>query len=272
MILKILPPEKAKKKAQERLKEWKKGKQREESKRRLAIQKTKTKQKTIPTSEKEKLNNDLIKAARRGNLRKVKELIESGVDVNAKHKWGWTPLMFAARYKHAETGEYLLQKGADVTVCSVNKGNAHTLAVQQDLYGLARQLLEKGADSDVPNEFGTPLRHCIKAGNVEYAELLIKKGANVNSIGGGNNFSVLTYSCQKGEIEIVRLLLRHGADVNVKNRIEGTPLENAINRRYIKIVELLVDNGAEIDARAIGIANERGFGDIEEFLKKHIAK
>ena len=41
-------------------------------------------------------------------------LIANGADVNAKNKFGWTPLHHAAEYDHKELAELLIAKGADV--------------------------------------------------------------------------------------------------------------------------------------------------------------
>jgi len=40
-------------------------------------------------------NSDLIKAAEKGDVAKVKALLAKGADPNAKGKNGWTALMFA---------------------------------------------------------------------------------------------------------------------------------------------------------------------------------
>lgn len=52
----------------------------------------------------------------------TEELVKSGADVNAKDNEGKTPIMFAVyNNQNAELVEYLLQKGADISV-AVAKG------------------------------------------------------------------------------------------------------------------------------------------------------
>ena len=53
-------------------------------------------------------------AAEKGNIEAVKQHLAEGVDVNAKHGVGQTPLREAARWGHKEIAELLIAKGADV--------------------------------------------------------------------------------------------------------------------------------------------------------------
>ena len=50
------------------------------------------------------LDEDMIKAAYRGDTTMVKDCLAKGADINAKLKYsGWTALMLAAREGHTET-------------------------------------------------------------------------------------------------------------------------------------------------------------------------
>jgi len=56
----------------------------------------------------------LIDAAADGNIEVVKQLLAAGANVNAKNKWGGTPLHWAARGGHKEIVELLIAKGVNV--------------------------------------------------------------------------------------------------------------------------------------------------------------
>lgn len=52
-------------------------------------------------------------AISKGDLAKVQQLVEIGVDVNKKDERGKTPLMYAILFKQTEIVSYLIRNGAD---------------------------------------------------------------------------------------------------------------------------------------------------------------
>jgi ankyrin repeat protein len=59
-------------------------------------------------------------AATVGNIEAVRKHLAAGTDVNAKDKYGSTPLHWATREGHKEIAELLIEKGADVNAKNVN--------------------------------------------------------------------------------------------------------------------------------------------------------
>ncbi|MCI0745230.1 MAG: ankyrin repeat domain-containing protein [Verrucomicrobia subdivision 3 bacterium] len=90
--------------------------------------------------------HELIK---KGDIIAIRDLVESGMDVNIRNRFEWTPLMVAANEGHGPIVEYLISKGADVA--AVNKFGASALAYAA-LRGECRaiqMLLDAGAPIDV---------------------------------------------------------------------------------------------------------------------------
>ena len=56
----------------------------------------------------------LFSAVQAGVLDAVSRLLDAGIDVNTRNKDGQTPLMLAARFRHARLTTLLLERGADV--------------------------------------------------------------------------------------------------------------------------------------------------------------
>ena len=75
-------------------------------------------------------------------------LLDSGADVNAKHKWKQTALMGAAANGHLETVKLLLSRGADVNV--VGEGyTALRWAEEKGHTEVAKVLREAGAKENI---------------------------------------------------------------------------------------------------------------------------
>ncbi|MBA7689646.1 hypothetical protein ES703_98154 [subsurface metagenome] len=55
----------------------------------------------------------LHQAAQAGDIDKVRILISEGADVNAKEKYGYTPLLWAKEKGHTEIVEFLRKHGAE---------------------------------------------------------------------------------------------------------------------------------------------------------------
>lgn len=88
----------------------------------------------------------LLTAARQGDAAKVKALVESGVPVDCKNRYGITPLFYAAWGGSEEVVRYLIGKGADVNVRDTfYKMNALGTAISKNNEGAARALVEAGA-------------------------------------------------------------------------------------------------------------------------------
>ena len=100
-------------------------------------------------------------AAEKGNIEAVKQHLAEGVDVNAKHGVGQTPLREAARWGHKEIAELLIAKGADVNA-KTDGGFAKPIPKEGQL-GLHLFIL-------------TPLDEAIRRKQTATADLLRKHG------------------------------------------------------------------------------------------------
>ena len=67
--------------------------------------------------------------------------------------------------------------------------------------------------------------------------------------GGVYERTCLQNASDNGHLAICRLLLDKGAQVEAKDRYDWTPLHLAANRGLVEIVRLLCDRGADVEAR-----------------------
>lgn len=97
---------------------------------------------------KQELNDQFWEAVRKGDAATVTTLLDKGVDVNAKFRYGQTALFKAAERGHTEIVKLLLARGADVTVKDTFYGaTAMTWALSNKHIGAVSALLEKDASS-----------------------------------------------------------------------------------------------------------------------------
>ena len=116
-------------------------------------------------------------AAALGNIIAVEMHIADGVDVNAKDRWGMTPLRYAAEPGHKEIIELLIAKGADVNAKDKYEWTPLHNATTQGYKEITELLIAKGADVNANWEDGsTALDAAIKYKRTEIADLLRKHG------------------------------------------------------------------------------------------------
>ncbi len=88
----------------------------------------------------------LLEAARHGDLQRVKALVEGGAPLEAKNRYGITPLYYAAWGGHEAVARYLISKGASVNVRDTfYRMSALATAISKKHTGAAQALVEAGA-------------------------------------------------------------------------------------------------------------------------------
>ena len=88
----------------------------------------------------------LLDAARKGDLKQIQKLLDSGKDINQRDKTGFTALHWAAMTNKIEVAKFLIKKGADVNIRD-SKMNMSPLDVAQakGFKDMAELLLKSGA-------------------------------------------------------------------------------------------------------------------------------
>jgi len=86
----------------------------------------------------------ILEAARKGNIKAVKQHLAAGTDVDAKSDNGSTPLLNAAFKGHKEIVEFLIDKGADVNSKDEDGRTPLHYAAQKDHKEIANLLRKHG--------------------------------------------------------------------------------------------------------------------------------
>lgn len=108
----------------------------------------------------------------------------------------------------------------------------------------------------------TALHAACQNGNADIATILLREGANTNTQNCGScqagyipvydhEFTPMYWPVIKGYENAVRVLMDSGADINARDRSGRTPLHLAILHDQIKLVEMLLSEGANVNIQDI---------------------
>lgn len=144
--------------------------------------------------------------------------IQSGLDVNNRLDNGFTPLMFALQNGNRRVAELLKQHGARYREVGQDGWTPLMSAIEHLDVMRAKQLIAEGADVRVTDNYGVSALTLSSAfGLAEVAEAVIKKGADVNVVDKGWQETPLMYAVENGNKKLVELLVNNGADPNRKD-------------------------------------------------------
>ena len=194
----------------------------------------------------------LISSCEKGELPIVKMLVEAGAKVRATDKKGGTCLIMAANFGHTETVRYLVGlPDMDVVMSIKDKDGYTAVLVVADLghADVMKVLIDAGADIETKDDMGrSPLHRACCSGTLEVVKMLHKQGAGVCVTCKG--YTGLIFAAFNGHTETVRYLVGlKDVDVNHTANDGWSALGCAVRQKHADVVQVLIDAGADIEAR-----------------------
>ena len=95
------------------------------------------------------MQKDLEMAAFNGDVDELARLISEGADIDARNKYGMTPLMIAATRGHGPFVVWLVEHGADLDHTAKYAMSALMLAVVYGHTDIVEELIKGGARTDI---------------------------------------------------------------------------------------------------------------------------
>ena len=92
------------------------------------------------------------------------------------------------------------------------------------------------------------LHEAVVRGDLEATLKMLEQGTDIEAKDPGSGASPLHYAVMKGRMEIVDLLIARGADVNSRTRNGTTPLHTAALYARKEVAERLIEKRADINA------------------------
>jgi ankyrin repeat protein len=161
----------------------------------------------------------LVKAVRNKDIAAVREVLKQRVDVNAPAGNGATALHWAAHVNDLDIANLLIRAGARANVAEDTGFTPLHVACTNRAAGMVERLLSAGADPNAASLNGeTVLMTCARSGEPRSVKALLVKGARVNVKENAHDQTPLMWAVAQRHPDVTELLIEAGADINARSR------------------------------------------------------
>lgn len=172
-----------------------------------------------------------------------------------------------------QRAESLLDQGASSSVENGSGSPALVLAAYWGHFEIMQLLIERGADLESRNRYSgdTALITATRAGYHDIACLLLDKKADLDAINRHGDTALIA-AVARGHVATAKALIDAGCDLNKKNRNGSTALMLAAEHGHLDLVRMLLTAGADQNKRdkqgitALMWAVKNGIYDLVDIL------
>ena len=179
----------------------------------------------------------------------LKDPALSIMEVNQRQKFGtsnYTLLVIAAECGYDQIVQLLVDQGADINAQSGRFDNALCTAIRNSDDKMVQMLLDKGAYINTHSDYHSALRAASYTNNDKLMQMLLDKEVDIN-VRSEIYGDALKVALSGGHEKVVQMLFNQGADMNAQ--AYGTALRAASSRGYDKVVQILLNKGADVNAQ-----------------------
>lgn len=172
----------------------------------------------------------------------------------------------AARAGNLEKVRNFLNEDGDIHTCNANGLNALHLASKEGHVEVVQELLKRGAGVNFTTKKGNTALHIASlAGQKPAVEVLLDSGASVNSK-AQNGFTPLYMAAQEGHVDVVRTLLNKGANQQCTTEDGFTAIDVAVQQGHEKVVAALLHHDSRKGYRSLHTAARKDFAKAAKLL------
>lgn len=187
----------------------------------------------------------LCGAASAGDLKKMKQLIDNGIDPNCGDYDARSAFHLAAAEGKLKVVDYLLSVGADVNIQDRWNGTPLEDAVKSGQEVCAMMLLEHNAKLRM-GFIANALCEAAGEGDLNLLRMLVNAGGAVDS-GDYDSRTALHLAAVEGQLLTVDYLINTcHADINKLDRWQSTALQDALNSDHIDVAVMLHAAGGRL--------------------------
>ena len=210
--------------------------------------------------------DDFWGAAQMGQGLVVREMLQSGAEVDAQDTNGENALILAAGAGQKEIVKSLVIAGAKVNLQTQRGATAVLVAAQYGHTSVIRVLLSGGADPELKDFAGaTPLALAAQQGHASTVALLLEAGVHPDQKDSAGQTG-LSIAAKKNSIGVAEVLIAHGADLEVLNRRSQSPIQLAMAMENYELAKLLLEAGAKADRNLAERINSKVKGSARQRL------
>ncbi len=200
-------------------------------------------------------NAMLLLAPSMQDSKMVDYFLSKGADLNTMDEYGNGLFNYAAKGGNIKFLKLLIDKGLSYKALNQEGGNAMLMASQGtrshenslEFYNFLKDL---GIDVNVTGENGKNPLHNIsyKSTKLPIYEFFINHGVDVNQADNNGN-SPFMNAASRNDLTVVEYLLPHVKNINLQNGDGRSALMMAVNRNSPDVVEVLLKNKADINVK-----------------------
>ncbi len=210
---------------------------------------------------------ELLEAVKAGETNTVREILDKLPElVQAVDANGISAVLLALYYGHEPLAQIFLEYGLNLNIFEAAALGKMTRVVQ--ILNHDPEMVDACAKDGF-----TPLGLAAYFGHQTVAKILLARGANVNKPScNALRASPINSAVANRHVAITELLLEAGADVNAREEGGYTPLQEAAANGQMEMVKTLIHRGADLTSKndagktAFELAQEKGQSAITDLL------